>query len=183
MPIGTLLLGLALLIIVSVIIVLPLLDRARPAVRAPSQREALTAEKQVTLREIRELDFDHRTHKLNDDDYKRLREVQVQRGARVLRELSLLAVHDAGGDKSLLGTNADGAVDAVADANHIETADEVDLAIERRITALRQAHSSGNTQACPACGHTASAADKFCPECGAKLTTPLTKDPERPNNG
>ena len=94
MPIGTLLLALALLVIVGFIIALPLFDRRRPAVHPPTRREALESERRDIVRTIRELDFDHRTHKINDDDYKRLREEHVQRGAQVLRELNSLQEKD-----------------------------------------------------------------------------------------
>lgn len=91
---GTLLLSLALFVIVGLIIVLPLLDRRRPAVQAPSRRAELEAERQDIVRAIRELDFDHRTRKINDEDYKQLREGYVQRGAAVLRELSATSERD-----------------------------------------------------------------------------------------
>ena len=74
MPIGTLLLGLALMVIAGFIIALPLLDKRKPALQPPSKRAALEAERQDTVRAIHELDFDYRTHKINDDDYKHLRE-------------------------------------------------------------------------------------------------------------
>jgi hypothetical protein len=91
---GTLLLGLALFAIVGLIIALPLMDRRRPAVRAPARRDALEAERQDIVRAIRELDFDHRTRKINDEDYKQLREGYIQRGAAVLRELSMTNERD-----------------------------------------------------------------------------------------
>jgi rubrerythrin len=94
MPIGTLLLALALFVIVGIVIALPLFDRRRPAVYPPTRREALEAERRDIVRTIRELDFDHRTHKINDDDYRRLREEHVQRGAQVLRELNTLHEKD-----------------------------------------------------------------------------------------
>ena len=139
MPIGTLLLGLALLVVVGFIIVLPMFDRRKPAIQPPSQRDALEAERQDIVRTIRELDFDHRTHKINDDDYKRLREAQVQRGAQVLRELSALTEHGA------------------------------DDAIERRVAELRKVNDAADALTCPSCGRAVSLADKFCPQCGHKL--------------
>ena len=98
MGIGTILIGFALLIIVVTLIVLPLLDARRPAVELPSPREALQAEHAVTVRAIRELDLDYRTHKLAEEDYKRLRADQVQRGAQVLRELDALQPDSAADD-------------------------------------------------------------------------------------
>ncbi|MCL5996936.1 MAG: zinc ribbon domain-containing protein [Chloroflexi bacterium] len=98
MGIGTILIGFALLIIVVTLIVLPLLDPRRPAVEPPSPREALQAEYAATVRAIRELDLDYRTHKLAEEDYKRLRADQVQRGAQILRELDALQTGSAADD-------------------------------------------------------------------------------------
>ena len=90
MGIGTILIGFALLIIVGVVIVAPLLEQRRPAVTPPTPREALELERESTLRAIREIDLDYRTHKLNEEDYKALRAQQVAHGAQVLRELDTL---------------------------------------------------------------------------------------------
>jgi len=90
MGIGTILIGLALLIIVVVVIISPLFDQRRPAITPPSPREALEVEHEATLRAIREIDLDYRTHKLNEDDYKTLRAKQVAHGAHILREIDAL---------------------------------------------------------------------------------------------
>lgn len=135
---STLILGLALLLLFGAIVVIPLLDRKRPAVQPPSPFEALERERAAIVRAIRELDFDHRTHKVNDDDYKQLREAQVQRGSQVLRELEALRT-------------AAGARDPNA---------EIETAVQK----LR----AKATRACAACGAAVRADDKFCPQCGAK---------------
>ena len=90
MPIGTFLLALALLLIVAVLIAIPLFDRKRPAVQPPNERDLLEAERQGVVRSIREIDFDHRTHKIPDDEYAVLRIEAVQRGAKVLQQLEQL---------------------------------------------------------------------------------------------
>jgi ABC-type transporter lipoprotein component MlaA len=87
MPLGTLLITLALLLLVALLIGIPLLDKKAPAIQPPSLREKLEAERVNVIRTIRELDFDHKTGKMNDDDYKALRESWVKRGAEILREL------------------------------------------------------------------------------------------------
>lgn len=89
-PLGTLLLGLALLVLTATIIALPLFDRKAPAVRPPTQLEALEMEHETIVRNLRELDFDFRTRKINEEDYKQLRAALVQRGAEVLRDLRAL---------------------------------------------------------------------------------------------
>lgn len=149
MPLGTLFLGLALLIIVIVVVALPLLDRKTPAIQPLSRREALEQERRVVISAIRELDFDYRTGKIGEADYKRLRESRVARGAQILRELAEL--NDEEGD--------------------------VDAEIEAQIACFRTVRlPDGRLRAvppgeviCPSCGHAAGATDKFCPQCGQRL--------------
>jgi hypothetical protein len=149
-PLGTLLLGLALLCVIGLIIALPLFERRRPAIKPPTRYEALQQERRDIVRAIRELDFDHRTGKINDADYQRVRGGYVQRGAQALREL-----------------------DALDEPS-------VDAAIEMRVAALRavtNADGNGNgsgdaerdTRVCPACGETVKTSDRFCPHCGHRL--------------
>jgi hypothetical protein len=150
-PLGTLLLGLALLVVVALIIALPLFDRKRQAVRPPTRREALQAERNDIVRAIRELDFDYRTHKINDEDYKRLRADYVQHGAQVLREINALDEHN-----TVSGASA--GADASAE-------------IERRVAALRASKEipEADILTCPNCGSSVASGSKFCPQCGHKL--------------
>ena len=90
MPIGTFLLALALLLIVAALVAIPLFDRMRLAVEPPDARDALEAERRNVIQSIREIDFDHRTHKLGDDEYAALRTEAVQRGAHILAQLDTL---------------------------------------------------------------------------------------------
>jgi type II secretory pathway component PulM len=117
-PLGTLLLGLALLCVIGLIIALPLFERRRPAVKPLTRHEALHQERRDIVRAIRELDFDHRTGKINDEDYQRVRADYVQRGAQILRELN------EAGEPS------------------------VDAAIEKRVAALRATSDAQTCPAC-----------------------------------
>jgi len=154
MPIGTLLLSLALLVIVAIIVMLPLLGRKTPATKPPSRRESLEQERRAVISAIRELDFDHRTGKIAEEDYRRLREIQVARGAQILREL-----------------------DALNDGDTRDNVHDADSAIEARVARLRTVVQTGRHQGgalagktiCPDCGYRAAAGDKFCPQCGQRL--------------
>lgn len=139
MPLGTYLIALALMLVLGLVIALPLFDRKRPAIKPLSRRESLERERQDIIRAIRELDFDHRTGKINDEDYKHVREDFVQRGAAVLRELNTLEEVD------------------------------VDEVIETKVAALRKTHDDAGDLHCPKCHAPISAADKFCPQCGHAL--------------
>lgn len=94
MGIGTILVGSALLIVIVMLIAIPLMEQRSPAVEPLNPRQILEAERDATIRSIRELDLDYRTGKLNEEDYRQLRETQVECGARLLRELDALAYRD-----------------------------------------------------------------------------------------
>lgn len=144
---GTLLLGLALLIILALVVALPLFDRKTPSIEPPSQRETLEQERRAVISAIRELDFDYHTGKIGAEDYKRLREARVARGAQILRELAKLAdEHDA---------------------------IDVEAEIEAQVARLRKVAASDSRAparaVCPSCAHAVGADDKFCPQCGQRL--------------
>ena len=101
MPLGTLLLTLALFLLVALLIGLPLLDKKAPAMQPPSVHEMFEAERLSVIRSIRELDFDYKTGKMDDNDYKSLRETWVKRGAEILRELDQLKSTQADADDDI----------------------------------------------------------------------------------
>lgn len=142
-PIGTLLLGAALFIVLALIIALPLFDRKTPAVRPPTRREALEAEHQTLIRNIRELDFDFRTHKISEADYRTLRAALVQRAAEVLRALKTLEERD------------------------------VDAEIEAQVAKLRKTTTllATDGRACPSCGAPLPTGARFCPSCGQAVSS------------
>ena len=141
MGIGTIFIGIALFVVVVVLIIIPLLEQRQPAVRPPSPREVLEAEREATVRAIRELDLDYRTAKLADEDYKALRAAQVQRGAQILRELDALKNDD----------------DSAGDG-------DIDAEIEAQVARLRRAPI-----VCAACGALIKPGDRFCAHCGHPL--------------
>jgi len=158
--IGTWLAGLALLLIVAALVALPLLDRQAPLAEPPSVRDALEAERQAIVRGIRELDFDFRTRKLDEADYRVLRQAQVLRGADILRRIEAIDQAEA----------AAGGQDATGPG-----ADRIDAEIEARVAALKGGEPDGAATkdqaavACPSCGAPTRAGDLFCGKCGHRL--------------
>ncbi len=146
--IGTLLAGLALLLIVAAVVALPLLDRKTPVAEPPSARDALEAERQAIVRGIRELDFDRRAGKLDEGDYRAMRLALVQRGADILRRIEAM----------------DQAAGAPSDDAHSDA--RVDAEIEARIAALKGEPAAAP---CPSCGAPIRTGDQFCPRCGHRL--------------
>jgi hypothetical protein len=157
--IGSLLLGLALLVIVAAYVARPLFERApaQPAEAAPHAE--LLAERENVLAALRELDFDYATGKLDEADYQGQRARLVSQGAEVLRQL-----------------DAAGAADS-------QPAPSLDEQMEAAIAALRRTPASNGKmaapattpeRACPNCGAEAAPDDRFCARCGARLETAET---------
>ncbi len=141
---STLILAAALLLIFGAVIVAPLFDRKRPAVVPPGPLEALQRDRADIVRAIRELDFDHKTHKLSDADHRQLRTELVQRGTAILRD-----------------------IDALAPAAATSSASTLDAQIENAIADLR-AKRDKNARTCAACGAALARNSKFCGACGAE---------------
>ena len=92
---------------------------------------------------IKELDFDHRMGKVEDEDYQRMREDYTQRAATVLKEL------DRSDGRSRIAGE-----------------------IEREVDAVRK-KSQPKAQAggvfCTSCGARIKDKDRFCAQCGSKI--------------
>ncbi|MCS7060159.1 MAG: zinc-ribbon domain-containing protein [Anaerolineae bacterium] len=148
--IGTLLIGLAVLVVVVVLVVMPLFEPKTPVSQLHSRPEALEAERRAVVRAIRDLDLDYRTQKLNEEDYKVLRMAQARRGAEILRELDALSREQPAGP------------------SHSQQPRDIDAEIEQAVAALRSNTASAKLT-CPACGKAIQAEDRFCARCGQAL--------------
>lgn len=117
-----------------------------PSAPALRQRADLLAGRNRVYRALRDLDFDHQTNKIADEEYASQRSALVAEGVRILQRLDELA-----------------ALDASPEADPVEAS----------VLALRQ---GGATTApaevslhCPQCGTKAKTGDAFCGRCGAGL--------------
>jgi ribosomal protein L37E len=146
MDIGTILVGVALLVLVVAYVTRPLFERqsGRSNGRATSAnpRAQLTAHRDAIYALIRELDADYQTGKINDEDYQTQRKLYVAEGVSLLKSLDALADED--------GRAA------------------LEAEIEAAVLALRQKPST--IRFCTQCGHQADPADNFCSRCGAPLS-------------
>ena len=159
MSIGSIFLGLALLIVVVLILTRPFWDKVRDGDEHLSEEELLLIQKQGILEQIRALDFDHDTGKLPDEAYEMQRGALMAEAAEVLQELD--------------------ALDAGPSVETTPIAPTIDDDIETAVAQLRQSHhtapANGRTQFCPQCGKRLDADDKFCAGCGQKLTKTTMK--------
>ena len=144
MAIGSILLGLSLLILVTLFLARPLLSTKPQQTTSSDRRLQLEQEKESYLNEIHALDFDHETGKIPTDVYEQQRAQLLNEAAAVLKALDEMP--DAGGD--------------------------VHSQIEAAVADRRHGHTiSSNGQAgfCTQCGQPLDLGDKFCAGCGQPL--------------
>ncbi len=153
MDIGSLLLGFALLLGVAFAVVRPLIEKQGVKEKRLAPVEALAAQQDMLLNALRDLDFDHATGKIADEDYAPQRARLAAEGAAVLKQLDMMKVTLRAGDKA---------------APRRQTPANMDDGIEAAVAARRRAPVIESI-VCHQCGASAQTADKFCPRCGAVL--------------
>lgn len=180
MTIGSILLSVALLLVVTLFVARPFLLAGRRTVDDLSQQEALEAQKEAVLAEIRALDFDYETGKVPEEEYEALRREQLAEAAQLLKALDALQPATVAGQ----GETVDDIEAAIARVRQKAVPEEdIEAAVARRrqegvrvngqkatITPVR-ARASGNAPAkragfCPECGQARDDSDKFCAYCG-----------------
>ena len=175
MDLGSLLLGVALLVAVAFIIARPLLERARSEAGDAGPAEALMAERERVLAALRDLDFDHAMGKLLDDDYQAQRARLVADGATILRQLDALPSGRA--PEAVPGTEPTAAdldrdIEQAIKQRRARTAApaprrNVDAEIEATVAERRQ-----GARFCSQCGQPVRPDDRFCGACGAPVRAP-----------
>jgi hypothetical protein len=144
MTIGSILLGLALLIVVGLILSKPLLTAVPQSTQSLDKRRQLELEKEAFLAEIHTLDFDHETGNIPPDVYELQRTQLKNEAAAVLREMDELPAAE----------------------------NDIQAQIEAAVLLRRHHHapsSNGHAGFCTQCGQPLDAGDKFCARCGQPL--------------
>ena len=116
MSIEGLVVGLALLLVVGAWIGIPLLRRETDEVEVDPiqrQRERLELYYERTLRNIRDLDEDHSTGKINTEAYEPERENWVQRGIQALKALDELNENAPLAPETADAADIDNAIDSM----------------------------------------------------------------------
>lgn len=155
MTIGSILLGLALLIIVGLYLGQPFLGHTRARQRPLTPYEKLLTQKEALLTEINDLDFDHNTGKVPTEVYQTQRAELVASAATVLKQIDALEQQQP----------------------HLAPATaERDIAaeIEAAINRARQPETptvtvNGKGGYCSQCGAPFDSTDKFCTKCGHRV--------------
>jgi predicted RNA-binding Zn-ribbon protein involved in translation (DUF1610 family) len=146
MDIGSILIGLALLIAVAFIVAQPLIEPRRRQVAEKGEADRLRQQRDQLLVALRDLDFDHALGKIQTEDYTPLRAELVAEGAAVLKRL-----------------------DALGQSQPQAGSPDLDAKIEQAIAARRKARPAAAGAVCPSCNASVKADDLFCPRCGAAL--------------
>lgn len=175
MTIGSLLLGLALLVGVGLFVTRPIFAGDPHRKRRMSERKALVLQKEAVLTEIHALDFDYETGKISEEEYDQQREVYLEDAAELLKRIDAI-------DEKYLEIE-----EAPLPADQPQTEfDEIEAAIaSRRARATKPvptpvptqkappaASSTARGNFCPQCGEAADADDRFCAYCGHQLAEP-----------
>jgi ribosomal protein S27AE len=151
MNLVTIFLLIALVALVALYVTRPFVTHQRSVRSVDQGLSALMAERDRILTALQELDFDHTLGKVSEEEYPSQREILVQRGAGILRQLD---EHLGTGNKTAKSIPGSTASDD----------DLEDLIARRRST--RKEKTGGF---CPKCGKPVLLSDRFCPKCGYSL--------------
>lgn len=173
MTIGSIFLGVALLVLVGLFVARPLLrQNAQRRLRRNPYRDLLV-QKEALLVEISNLDFDYTTGKLVEEDYNQSREAYIRQAEDVLRQIDEM---EQGGTW----------MQPVPERQKGAQVDDIEREIEKAVAQRRKsseavapaaeegkhALSHGDNKFCPECGKPTDQGDKFCANCGHKLLNP-----------
>jgi len=163
--IGTLLLSLAMLVFVLAYVLRPLAGSAPSGDNGSAQRlSALQAERDRVLDSIEEIDMDHVTGKVPEEDYHRLRQALAREGAAILRKIDESQIQDS--EPEAQRSEKDLATREI----------ELEAAIAQlrgkglKAASREKLEASGpKTKLCPDCGQVIFNADRYCAKCGVSL--------------
>ncbi len=139
----------------------PATGETRPARR----HEALEARREYLLRELKDLEFDHRTGKMDAEEYAELRSATAEEASAVLQELDAVRGERRGRQRG--GALLNGARQYMAQEVEIEV---LIARARRQLKARPVADNSTSSWQC-ACGRVMSNDDRFCASCGARRPT------------
>ena len=136
--------------------------------------QTLEARRESLYTQIKELDLDHATGKVNDEDYARLRADLVTQAAAVLKQIDGIAQPSVPAAPSAQD-DLEALIAARRKTRSIPAPQAADSNVEAAIAARRKtAVPAVSVLACPNCGKPIGADDAFCAKCGTALQTQAT---------
>jgi hypothetical protein len=156
MNIGAVLIGIALLVLVTAYVARPLFEKQGQGNKGPAaittRRAQLIARRDAVYALIHELDADRQTGKVNDEDHRTQRERYVAEGVSLLQQLDALSSENG---RAALETEIEAAVRTLR---------------QTRQPASRATQPTNQpTHFCTQCGHPTTPGHNFCGHCGAPL--------------
>ena len=176
MTIGSILLGIALLVLVGLFITRPLIVSDAFRLRRMTERQKLVAQKEAILTLIRNLEFDYDTGKIPESNYKQQRAELINQAAGILQQIDEIDQKPDTWDEVVELETAERQTKPLSD---IEM--DIEAAIEgRRSGSLNVIEKSagqpektnGSVRFCTECGLPVDPEDKFCSSCGHTLLIP-----------
>ncbi len=134
--------------------------------------QSLETQRESLYIQIKELDLDHATGKVNEEDYTRLRADLVAQAAAVLKQIDGVAQRPAALPAQ---DDVEALIAARRKARSTSAPGTADADLEAAIATRRKSAAPvARELACPKCGRPINADDAFCAKCGAALRTQLT---------
>jgi len=171
MTLGAMIVGLALLVLIVSLVLRPLTQRGGRDEAA--QEEDRPPRLEAVLAALRDLDFDHQTGKVSEDDYTPARAGLLAKAARAMER------------------DPESSVEDILEAR----VKEIRRRLEQDVPAAHCTHCGGRlhpgdrfctrcgdrqTDACPSCGGSVGTEDRYCVECGCRLHTEATPARQEP---
>jgi hypothetical protein len=137
--------------------------------------QSLETQRESLYTQIKELDLDHATGKVNEEDYTRLRAELVAQAAAVLKQIDGVAQQPASVAVPAHDDDVEALIAARRKPRTTSAPRTADTNVEAAIAARRKtAAPAASELVCPTCGKLINAEDAFCAKCGAALRTQLT---------
>ena len=170
LTLGSVLLGIALLLLVILYLARPFVVAEDEAVRLDREEvDGLVLRRDALLRQLRDLDDDMEAAKVAPELYQRNRPQLVRQAAVIMQQLDAHGYSDA----PVVSAAADLDAQMEAAVRRLRTPQEVDGDIEAAVGATRAAAKVAPAAAtgapmafCPRCGRRVETDDHFCPKCG-----------------
>lgn len=174
MDIIAILVGLIVFVGVAFYVSRPLL-KPRGAANLAGDTLSLEAQRESLYTQIKELDLDHATGKVNAEDYTRLRADLVAQAAAVLKQIDGVAPAQPALKSARPADDVEALIAARRKTRSIPAAKTAEVDAEAAIAARRKTVVPATSDlTCPQCGRPINVDDAFCARCGAALQTQAT---------
>jgi cytochrome c-type biogenesis protein CcmI len=170
LEIFAILIGLLILAAIAFYVSRPLMQSQRAAKSGGADALSLEAQRESLYTQVRELDLDHATGKVNDEDYARLRADLVAQAAAVLKQLDGVVQQPSPAAVPAVQDDLEALIAARRKAQSTSAPKAVDSDVEAAIAARRKSATPAASElTCPQCGKPIGSDDAFCAKCGAAL--------------